>query len=1040
MKSLTGKFSSARGWALLLILFLGAGLVVAACGDEEVPTPTTPAPPPPAPPPDPEPPPAPEPPATPGGLRISASGADFIEWAWTPVNDVSGYDVQYSANEAFTDEDEVIARTAEEISYRREGLEPGTSGYLRVRSATGTGEERVTSGWSTHVTGMTDAPPPPPVAPATPTGFMVSETTQTSITWTWDAVTGAVGYVVQVSADEVFEDTDTVLFNGVPFTTGTSYTAADLDPETTLYARVAAGAGTPTEPLLSAFTTHVTGMTESAAPQAPPAPANLEVKTTGSNFIEWEWDEVEGAAGYHAQFSTSSSFSDPEDFFPAGMSNTSQRVSNLEPESDGYLRVRAYTGTLADPVYGEWSESDKGTTAEPPPPPPAEPLEAPQNVGTSDRQDNSITVTWDDVDDAEEYEVQQRSNGGSWGDANCGSETGGNVVTVEECVASGLDERTTYDFRVKAFPDSGDTTLTESEWSNTASAETTGVDAPPPVTGGDDALNALWMSNGSSITWNWDPVLNRADRERIDHLVQIVNDDARCADITQVPAAGTTNTFTYTAGDAAAGGSVGWQNIGKNISTTYGDSNNAVPMGTVATLCVVRTWTDELANGLTVQRYGTPEVVTASTAPAAPTSASGSPANNTVERKTTALSWTFAVDKGLEYEVRLLADSRNVTGILDTKDSCDAGDTRQSPAVSSTDDVTVTHRESSSLKPYYQYGLCVRAKNGQGESDWAVAAARQITLPGKPSTPRYQPPPVSQLDSHASGSQIVESLVWSVGETDGTPRSSDDYAYTIVISEESSVRSADVDDVCELAADASTGDGKYTDITGGSESGDGRSAMDASAGIEVSVTDRSTSTDAADLIGTVGAGDPDEYYFFACVRAEPDAAAGRTDTGDDDHGQWAISSGQRFSRRLSTPSSVRVSRVTEDTSFDATVDWNAVNGADAYVVQSRTRTRERERTRSSSTANWGSYGPWGDWTSDWTTAGGTWANVSACTTSGCSVVSSGTYDRVSEPAGATTQTQTDIQTEVRVRATVTVGGSTVTSLWSSGRDVSHTKP
>ena len=58
MKSLTGKFSSARGWALLLILFLGAGLFVAACGDEEVPAPTTPTPapvPPPAPEPEPEP-------------------------------------------------------------------------------------------------------------------------------------------------------------------------------------------------------------------------------------------------------------------------------------------------------------------------------------------------------------------------------------------------------------------------------------------------------------------------------------------------------------------------------------------------------------------------------------------------------------------------------------------------------------------------------------------------------------------------------------------------------------------------------------------------------------------------------------------------------------------------------------------------------------------------------------------------------------------------------------------------------------------------
>ena len=44
MKSFTGKVASARGWTLLLILLLGAGLFVSACGDEEVPAPTDPGP------------------------------------------------------------------------------------------------------------------------------------------------------------------------------------------------------------------------------------------------------------------------------------------------------------------------------------------------------------------------------------------------------------------------------------------------------------------------------------------------------------------------------------------------------------------------------------------------------------------------------------------------------------------------------------------------------------------------------------------------------------------------------------------------------------------------------------------------------------------------------------------------------------------------------------------------------------------------------------------------------------------------------------
>ena len=297
----------------------------------------------------------------PVGLRISASGLDFIEWSWTPVADVSGYDVQFSANEAFTGEDEVIARTAEEISYRRDGLEAATDAYLRVRSASGIDEDRITSDWSTHVTGMTLEPEPEPVPPAVPTGLMVSATTETSITWTWNTVEGAVGYVVQASMNEMFDATDTVLFNGLPFTTETSYTASDLEPETAVYVRVAAGAGTPTDPLLSAFTSHVTGMTMAAAPEAPAAPANVRVKDTGSDYIEWEWDEVAGASGYHAQFSTNSGFSGPDNQFLEGMSNTTHKVSNLESEADGYLRVRAYAGTATDRVLRRMAaRQDKG--------------------------------------------------------------------------------------------------------------------------------------------------------------------------------------------------------------------------------------------------------------------------------------------------------------------------------------------------------------------------------------------------------------------------------------------------------------------------------------------------------------------------------------------------------------------------------------------------------------------------------------------------------------------------------------------------------
>ena len=107
--------------------------------------------------------------------------------------------------------------------------------------------------------------PPAPEAPATPTGLHVDETTETTIEWHWNAVEGAIGYAVQVSMDEMFDATDKI----VP-TVETHYTESDLEPMTSVYLRVAAAAGTLEAPILSDWSTHVTGM--SAMPPPPPPP------------------------------------------------------------------------------------------------------------------------------------------------------------------------------------------------------------------------------------------------------------------------------------------------------------------------------------------------------------------------------------------------------------------------------------------------------------------------------------------------------------------------------------------------------------------------------------------------------------------------------------------------------------------------------------------------------------------------------------------------------------------------------------------------
>ena len=357
---------------------LAASICIAAlvgCGDDGA-APTT-APPPattPAPPAPPPPPPAPEPPATPTGLEVSDSGSDFIEWSWEPVAGALGYVVQASTDETF---DDAILGNAEtvlfdglpftaETSYTAADLEAGATLYVRVAAAAGTPAAPLVGAFTAHVTGMTPAAAPPPEPPATPTGLEVSDSGSDFIEWSWEPVAGALGYVVQASTDEMFDDAilgnaETVLFDGLPFTTETSYTAADLEADTTLYVRVAAAAGTPAAPLVSAFTAHVTGMTPAAAPPPPPpppeapaTPTDFRVSAETADSITWTWNAVVGAQGYLVQISTDETFEDmfegdDEYAVRVGTSNTSFTATDLPPGTTLHVRVAAGVLKAATP-------------------------------------------------------------------------------------------------------------------------------------------------------------------------------------------------------------------------------------------------------------------------------------------------------------------------------------------------------------------------------------------------------------------------------------------------------------------------------------------------------------------------------------------------------------------------------------------------------------------------------------------------------------------------------------------------------------------
>ena len=378
-------------------------------------------------------------------------------------------------------------------------------------------------------------------------------------------------------------------------------------------------------------------------------------------------------------------------------------------------------------------------------PPPAVALDAPEGLEASDIENDSITLTWDEVDDADTYEVEQREPGGDWGDASCGG--GNNVVEDEECVASDLDSGTDYDFRVRAVPADDDAAHTESAWSDIAETRTSGttpLQPTEPTTGGMGDLNVEWESTADSITFLWDRV---ADAEYETFVLTAYSDDAEpCEGVTFVEQ-------------------------GRSTSQVV----DSLARGNVRGLCVQTT--DEDNRGLSFA-WG-------AVTPVAPTA--GTP---TVEDgKTTSMTWsTINVVEDFNYAVRLVADSGRENGMFGSttvptatavQKACGEGMLLDSGLA----DVTLTgltETVDSGIRHFTGYTLCLQYSNDAGRTDWAVPndGTNLTEIQTTPATP-----PAPRFDRGTNNSDGTErTLAWTVpvrGSTD-VPREAGEFEAIII--------------------------------------------------------------------------------------------------------------------------------------------------------------------------------------------------------------------------------------------------------------------
>ena len=673
-----------RAAPLALMLLAAFGLFVSGCGDD---SPTTPAP---TPTPTPVPP-APEPPAVPTGLQVTSTGSDFIVWSWTAVEGATGYDIQMSLTAGDFSTSQLVEVEAGTTS-RRFTVAAETTAHARVRAKNADGE----SDWSAAVSGTSTAAP---IVLTQPANLRVTDTKPREITWSWNVVVGATGYEAQMSRDAAFGTVDD---SKNPPATAAPEVTFTVQPEQVVYVRVRAVAGTGVEP--GDWTLPVRGESE----QLPlTAPTGLEVSGQSDDYLEWSWNAVEGATSYDAQISLDdNNFSPPSGTFN-GLTRRTHRVSNLDASDVVFLRVRAVVGTR----QSSWSAAVRGQTD----PPPVVPLTTPAGLAASNPGRNSINLDWNDVTNANHYEVEQRASGGSFVAATCRA-TDDNEPATSACVATGLTAGTEYGFRVRAIPADDADLQEESAWSSTVTATTTGRQS---VGGGAGALNLTWRSNPTSITWRWDQA-GLVDYER-KVLTSVQDRDTPC--------------------DTRGA-----------METQLGNSYTLPSLTTSDTrvLCV-RTVTTDDAGKETKGEWSYSWAVTSPANPGVPSDGVQALFEDDLDGtdakggKTSALRYSvdYSNQPEFDYEFRFYADESDKTNDnWPATNPTGAAAQRRCLAMTQNETITpggeaapTTFESGIDLVPFADYRMCYRAVNDDGFSDWAIPvgdASRRWTRALKP--------------------------------------------------------------------------------------------------------------------------------------------------------------------------------------------------------------------------------------------------------------------------------------------------------------------
>ncbi|MDR1221182.1 MAG: fibronectin type III domain-containing protein [Treponema sp.] len=388
--------------------------------------------------------------AFPSGVSVSAASSSGATISWNAVSGAEGYYI-YRSSTADGAYSKLTPDGVTGISYTDTDLSSGATYYYKVSAKNVDGESEPSS---------------PPVSvvfiPDVPSSVSAEAPSSTSVTISWDSVSGATEYYIYRSSSE--SGAYSKLTTTPASVTGTSYTDTGLSSNTTYYYKVAAAnsGGTSEQSFAVSVATLL------APPSSPPS--SVSAVGASSTSITINWDAASGAEEYYIYRSlTEYGAYSKLTTTPVSVTGTSYTDTGLSSGITYYYKVAAYNsgGT------SEQSVADSATTL----------LAPPSSVSATAASSSSITVSWSSVSNATRYYIYRSTSAE-------GSYTQLTYTTSFSYTDTALSSGATYYYKVAAYSN-----YSSGEQSVAVSAIT--LLAPP------SSVSAVGASSTSiTISWN----------------------------------------------------------------------------------------------------------------------------------------------------------------------------------------------------------------------------------------------------------------------------------------------------------------------------------------------------------------------------------------------------------------------------------------------------------------------------------------------------------------------------------------------------------